>query len=256
LGVPFLLIKVYSMTKKVQVLLVEDEFIIADYVQACLTNLGYEVMATFTNYEDTITLLQKTKPDIAIIDISIKGEKTGIDIGKYIGAQVDIPFIFATSHSDRNTIDKATQTEPYAYLIKPFTEEDLYAVIETALMRFGRKKAQLETNNEMVLINDGIFIKYKSKFIKVLLEELLYIEANDNYVTLYTTTANYVLKTSLINLLHTLPDFFWRIQKSYIINLKHLKSFDMEEVVVADKTLPIGRSFYDGFMEKLKIVKG
>ncbi len=244
------------MATKIQILLVEDEFIISDYMQECLVNLGYEVIAICVSYDETIAALQTSTPDIALIDISIKGDKNGIDIGNYINQHLQIPFIFTSSHGDKNTIDKAKQTQPYAYLIKPFTEEDLYAIIETALVHFSNKKPKPVTESDLIIINDGIFIKHKGKFMKVPLNELFYIEANDNYVSLYTATSNYVLKTSLTTLLSSLPDYFCRIQKSYIINLKELKGFDSEEIQLQNKVLPIGKNYYESFIEKLKIVKG
>jgi DNA-binding LytR/AlgR family response regulator len=244
------------MPKQIQVLIVEDEFIIADYIQGCLVNLGYEVAGICSTYNEAVTALQNYQPDIAIIDITIKGEKDGIDIANHIAQSMDIPFIFASSHGDKSTIDKAKQTRPAAYLIKPFTEEDLYAVIETALVNFSNQKIKTEQEEEIIIINDGFFIRHKNRFIKILLEELIYAEANDNYVNLFTADTHYTLKTTLLKLQEVLPHYFLRIQKSYIVNLHQLKSFDMEEVVVHNKTLPIGKSYSEALLEKLKIVKG
>lgn len=244
------------MPKQIQVLIVEDEFIIADYIQGCLVNLGYEVVGVSTSYDEAIAALQNHQPDIAIIDISIKGDKNGIDIANHISEYLNIPFVFASSHGDKGTIDKAKQTKPAAYLIKPFTEEDLYASIETALVNFGNQKTKPEPEEEIILINDGFFIRHKNKFIKILLRELMYVEANDNYVNLFTADTHFTLKTTLLKLQEVLPHYFLRIQKSYIVNLQHLKSFDAEEVVVNNKTLPIGKSYNEALFTKLKIVKG
>jgi len=244
------------MPKQIQVLIVEDEFIIADYIQGCLVNLGYDVAGICSTYDEAVAALQDHQPDITIIDITIKGEKDGIDIANHISQSLDIPFIFASSHGDKSTIDKAKQTRPAAYLIKPFTEEDLYAAIETALVNFSNQKIKAEQEEEIIIIHDGFFIRHKNRFIKILLDELIYAEANDNYVNLFTADTHYTLKTTLLKLQEVLPHFFLRIQKSYIVNLHQLKSFDMEELVVHNKTLPIGKSYSEALLEKLKIVKG
>jgi len=244
------------MQKPIRILLVEDELIIADYMQDCLQKLGYEVLDICINYQEAITALAKYNPDIALVDITLKGNKTGIDVGNYIKQNFNIPFIFATSHSDKNTIDIAKQALPYAYLIKPFSEEDLYAVIETALMHFGKKQMHDTPDENPIIINDGIFIRQKSKFIKLQLQDILYIESNDNYATLVSTIGNFVLKTTLKNLADLLPQYFWRIHRSYVINLHHLKGFDTEEVIVTNASLPIGKSFYPLLIDKLKIVQG
>jgi two-component system, LytTR family, response regulator LytT len=246
------------MEKKIQVLLIEDELIIADYMEACLQKLGYEVVDICIDFEEAIAALQQHKPDIVLVDITLKGTKTGIDVGNYIKQNHNIPFIFASSHSDKTTIDKAKQTLPYAYLIKPFSEEDLYAAIETALMHFAQKqqKEKQESNDNPIIINDSIFIRHKGRFVKLQLDELLYIESEENYATLITKKGNYALKSTLKNMLDVLPDYFWRIHRSYLINLHHLNGFDAEEVTVDKKNLPLSRGFYPLLLEKLKVVQG
>ncbi len=243
---------------QVNILLVEDELIIADYMQDCLQRLGYHVQDICIDYDEAIASLTKKTPDLVLVDITLKGSKSGIELAHYIKQHFSVPFVFATSHNDKNTIDRAKQAVPYAYLIKPFSEEDLYAVIETALMHFGRmqQREQTELEESPVIINDGIFIKQKNRFVKLQTDELIYIEANDNYATLVTKQGKYTIKTSLKNLIAVLPEFFWRIHRSYLINLHHLKGFDSEEVTVATQILPMGKSFYPLLVEKLKIVQG
>ncbi len=247
------------MEKGVKILLVEDELIIADYMQECLMQFGYDVIGTCISYSEAVISMEKSRPDIILMDITLKGGKSGIDLAGYINRELQLPFVYITSHSDRNTIDKAKQTLPYAYLIKPFSENDLYAAIETALMQFGAKKGNVEerANEEKpIVIKDGIFIKNKGKFVKIQMDELLVLEANDNYATLYTIAGQYVLKTTLKTLQEALPDCFWRIHRSYVINLRHIKSFDSEEAVVGNKTLPIGKSYFNELMEKIKVLQG
>ncbi|TAG30203.1 MAG: DNA-binding response regulator [Sphingobacteriia bacterium] len=243
---------------RVSILLVEDELIIADYMQDCLQKLGYEVQDICINYDEAITALSKKTPDLVLVDINLKGSKSGIELGHYIKQHFAVPFVFATSHNDKDTIDRAKQAVPYAYLIKPFSEEDLYAVIEMALMHFGRlqQKEQTELDDNPVIINDGIFIKQKNKYIKIQIADLLLIEANDNYATLVTNKGKYTIKTSLKNLIAVLPEFFWRTHRSYLINLHHLKGFDTEEVTIASHAIPMGKSFYPLLVEKLKIIQG
>lgn len=246
------------MEKKVQILIVEDELIIADYMQECLQKLGYEVLEICIDFDEAMAALKQHKPDIILVDITLKGEKTGIDVGNYIRHNLNIPFIFASSHSDKATIDKAKEALPYSYLIKPFSEEDLYAAIETALMHYAQKqqKEKQENLENPIIINDSIFIRHKGRFIKLQLAELLYIESDENYVQLITKKGNYALKSSLKNMLDVLPDYFWRIHRSYLVNLHHLNGFDAEEVTIDKKNLPLSRGFYPMLLEKLKVVQG
>lgn len=247
------------MEKSVKILLVEDELIIADYMQDCLTSFGYTVVDTCINYNEAVKALAAKNPDIVLLDITLKGDKSGIDLAGYINASSKVPFVFITSHSDKSTIDKAKQTLPYAYLIKPFNESDLYAAIETALMQFAAKNAggdEKDAGEKPIIIKDGIFIRNKGKFVKVQLDELLWLEANDNYVSLNTQTTQYVLKTTIKTLQEALPGYFWRVHRSYVVNLHHVKSFNTEELTVGNKMLPVGKSYFAELMEKLKILQG
>ncbi|HVX50628.1 MAG TPA: response regulator [Chitinophagaceae bacterium] len=247
------------VNKKIKVLVVEDELIIADYMNECLQQFGYHVPAMCINYDEAVKALDIEMPDIVLLDITLRGAKSGIMLAEYINSSAKIPFVFITSHSDRATIDKAKQTKPYAYLIKPFNESDLYAAIETALVQFAERKTGGRTATEdedPVLIKDGIFVKNKGKFIKIQLTDLLWAEADDNYVTLNTEGGRYVLKTTLKYLQDMLPGFFWRSHRSYLINLHHIKSFDAEEVTVGSSMLPISKTSFPDLLDKLKILQG
>lgn len=246
------------MEKKIQVLIVEDELIVADYMQDCLQRLDYEIAGIAVNYNDAVDMLKETLPDIILMDISLKGFRNGIDLGGYVSANYGIPFIFTTSHSDRMTIDRAKQVMPGAYLIKPFSEEDLYAAIETALTQYSGRQARAGGSSapQLPAADNAIFVKHKDRFVKLSPDELCYIEADDNYCFLYTPSARYALKTSLKTLQENLPGYFWRIHRSYVVNLRQLKSFKADEVQVGATTLPIGKSFFPAFIKKLNIIQG
>ncbi|HWB28264.1 MAG TPA: response regulator [Chitinophagaceae bacterium] len=248
------------MQSSIKILLVEDELIIADYMQNCLQQYGYIVGDICLNYNEAVAALNTTAPDIVLLDITLKGDKSGIDLAQYINANYSVPFVFITSHSDKATIDKAKKTLPYAYLIKPFDESDLYAAIETALIQFGAKeqaKVEKESGEQPIIIKDSIFVRHKSKFVKILFDDLLWMEANDNYVILFANGGcQYVLKTSLKILMEVLPAFFWRIHRGYAVNLNHIKSFDSEEAIIGDKSLPIGRTYFNELTQRLRILNG
>lgn len=247
------------MDKRISILIVEDELIVADYIQDCLQKLDYIIAGIVMTYEEAVNTLKESLPDLILMDISLKGMKNGIDLGDYVSNHYGIPFIFTTSHSDRVTVDRAKQVMPYAYLIKPFSEEDLYAAIETALTQYAHRKgrkADAVNSQEPVIVDDAIFLKNKDRYVKIKLDELIYIEANDNYCSLYTQDSTYVLKTQLKTLQDNMPEYFWRIHRSFIVNLHHLKSFKTDELQVGDRTLPIGKSFYSLFIKKLNILHG
>ncbi len=117
----------------IRVLIVEDEPLIAKNIGMYLNNNDYEVAGIAYDPEDAFYQLKKMQPDFAILDINLESDKTGIDIAEYINRNNFIPFIYLTSYSDKETIEKAKQTNPSGFIVKPFNEKTLYATIEIAL---------------------------------------------------------------------------------------------------------------------------
>lgn len=117
----------------IKVLIVEDEPLIAKNIGMYLNNNNYEVAAIAYDPDEAFYQLKKQQPDFAILDINLESDKTGIDIADYINRNNFIPFIYLTSYSDKETIEKAKLTNPAGFIVKPFNEKTLYATIEIAL---------------------------------------------------------------------------------------------------------------------------
>jgi DNA-binding NarL/FixJ family response regulator len=117
----------------IKVLIVEDEPLIAKNIGMYLNNNDYEVAAIAYDPEEAFYQLKKQQPDFAILDINLESDLSGIDIAGYINQNNFIPFIYLTSYSDKETIDKAKLTNPAGFIVKPFNEKTLYATIEIAL---------------------------------------------------------------------------------------------------------------------------
>jgi len=118
--------------RKTRVLIVEDETIIALDVQGILAGLGYEVVGIASTGEAAVQKALSLKPDIILMDILLAGQMDGIDAAREIRKSHDIPIIYLTANADRATVDRAHDTQPYAYLNKPIHERDLYSNIESA----------------------------------------------------------------------------------------------------------------------------
>lgn len=125
----------YDHMPATKILIVEDEPAIAHDIAAILTGNGYQVCGIAHSSTRAMDYLVTKSPDIALLDISIKGDKDGIEIAHIIKKKYDIPFVFLTSFADNETIDRVKETSPYGYIVKPFKERDLAPVIEVALLR-------------------------------------------------------------------------------------------------------------------------
>ncbi|MBK6565205.1 MAG: response regulator transcription factor [Saprospiraceae bacterium] len=121
----------------VRVLIVEDEPIISDDIESTLLANDYDIAGKAYSSTQALDMLINRSPDIVLLDISIKGDKDGIDIAAIIREKYHLPFIFLTSFSDKITLERAIPTMPYGYIVKPFKDRDIITSIELAMFRFA-----------------------------------------------------------------------------------------------------------------------
>ena len=116
-----------------RILIVEDERITAEDLRDILTDLGYTVTATVSSGSDAIAQAESNKPDLALMDIRIRGEMDGTETARVLRERFNVPVIYLTAHADTATISRAKSAEPLGYVTKPFQEAELHASIEIAL---------------------------------------------------------------------------------------------------------------------------
>lgn len=117
------------------ILIVEDEGLVAAEIALRVTQMGHSVAAIVDNAEAALAHVSVVRPDMALIDINIKGSQNGIAIARGFKDLFDVPFIFLTAHADAATLKEATDTEPYGFIVKPFDKRTLAATLETGLRR-------------------------------------------------------------------------------------------------------------------------
>ena len=122
----------------IQILIVEDEPLIAEDIGEYLSNVDYSVTAIAYNKTQAIQTLQEQKPDLILLDINLGNNLDGIALAQLINAQYFLPFIFLTSYTHKSVLDQAKVTRPMGYLLKPFTEKDLFTSIEIGLYNFSQ----------------------------------------------------------------------------------------------------------------------
>jgi len=127
---------------KIKILIVEDEYIIANDIQTSLENMGYEVCGMAASGEKALALTKKLSPDLILMDIMLKGDMDGIETAAMIRETDDISVIFLSAYSDDGILDRAKQTLPFGYLIKPFRDRELKAAIEMAIYKQGMERKQ------------------------------------------------------------------------------------------------------------------
>jgi len=143
-----------------RILIVEDETILAIGMEYSLEDFGYEVSGIATSYESAVSHVKENLPDLVLMDIKLKGNKTGVDAAKVIWKEYKIPVIFLTSYSSEKMISDAVSSEPYGYLLKPYRDKELKATIKTALYKhnyFFKNKDTITSNDTLEFKNNITF---------------------------------------------------------------------------------------------------
>lgn len=135
----FLVGKEQTMAKT-RIMIVEDEWTIAEEIRMVLQDMGYDVTSMSSSGEEAVQNAEKDKPDLALMDIVLEGEMDGIAAANEIRSRFNIPCIFLTAYTDDKILERASITGPFGYLVKPFVNEDLKISIEIAMYKFRMEK--------------------------------------------------------------------------------------------------------------------
>src|SRR5487761_620552 len=117
------------------ILIVEDEALIASYIQDVLEESGFVVAGTASSGVEALTLAGETAPDLALVDIKLAGPMDGIEVALMLRARFGVPSIFLTGLGDPATIERAREAAPLGFLEKPFRPSQVYNALQRALSR-------------------------------------------------------------------------------------------------------------------------
>lgn len=240
---------------KIKVLVVEDEIIIADNICDTLEDLGFSALEPAMNYTEAIALVETDKPDIAILDIQLSGKKTGIDLAKTINEDYNFPFIFLTSNADKITLNEAKKVRPHAYLIKPFSKEELYTTIEIVLSNFLNQDE--DTKNDKQNNEEALFIKVKDAMVKLYFDEILYLKSAHVYVEIVLKSKKrHLVRASLIEIINKLNNSFLQVHRSYIINLDFVDKINGNTLIVCNEKIPVSKKYKELVLKNLNLITG
>jgi two-component system response regulator HydG len=134
-----------------KILIVEDNYIEANFLQVILEKAGYEVIGIARSVVEALAILNKTKADLVFVDIFLKGKQTGIDLAKILQAE-KTAFVYLSANSDAETLNAAKVTEPYGFLVKPFREKDLLVTIDIAFYLHKTRTEIIQKNTSLFQI--------------------------------------------------------------------------------------------------------
>ncbi|TGE24013.1 DNA-binding response regulator [Hymenobacter aquaticus] len=244
---------------QVQILLVEDEAVLALDLCDTLEADGYRVVGTARSGPRALSLFQQHRVDLVLCDIHIQGEWDGIETATRLQAERPVPLIYLTAHADQATLERALRTGPAAYLTKPATMASLRAAIILALQRFAEPAPapapdrDLHTRDTILQLGDHVFIKDNYQFVRIPLRDIQVLEADNTYTTLITTARKYALRLSLGAVLERLRfPALVRVHRSFALNIEQVEAFSEAEATVAGQLVPLGRQYKENFLQQFQ----
>lgn len=222
------------------ILVVEDEIIIANVLEKYINDFGYNCAGIAVDAEEAIFLIENRKIDLVLLDIKISGKKTGIDIAKIINDKYNIPFIFLTAHTDLKTMNPAKTTMPAGYLPKPVNKQTLRTSIEIVLY------SHEYSNKKLISVQSG-----KSKYL-IDVNSIHYVKSDHVYLILQLDNSKLVIRSTFSDFLESVePGVLIQVNRSLFVNVKKVSSYTKNEVTVYDETFKIGEKCKPSFFKTI-----
>lgn len=243
------------MTTEIKIGIIEDELLIAEKIKRLLIAMGYSICEPVSNYNDALTMIADEKPDLLLVDINLGAGKDGIHLAEKVNELYQLPFIFLTANSDVVTIERAKAVKPNAYIVKPFNKEELFAAIEIAFNNYSILKSAATRPLSKSTLKDFIFIREQYKFIKILFNDIVYVESCENYVMIHTREKkNSIIRSTFTDFCTQLPaDKFLRTHRSFAVQLNLVENIEPTEVFACGYKIPISNTYRADLFKALGI---
>ncbi len=220
--------------KKYKILIAEDDALISEVLKEYLEEMGHTVCGIVSDVFSAEKHLNR-HPDFVFLDIRMHGKDTGFEIAKIIQTKYHVPFLFLTSFSDMKTVTKAQEYNPAAYLVKPFRKENIFAALEIAVNNSQK------SNPDIIKIKDG------KKTYLLNTNDIFYLQANGNYIDIFTSQKKITIKSSLEKCSKSFPDFFIKSHRAYYVNSKKITEITATFIKINNISIPLSRTFKKNF---------
>ena len=194
---------------KEKILIVEDEFIVANDLKIMLLKAGYEVTGIASSVVQARKLIAEKKPNWVLLDIMLKGDLTGIDLAWEL-KKMNLPYLYISANTNQSTLEAVKATQPYGFMVKPFRERDLIVMLDIAKYRFDLEKGTRNTieNNHQDI--DGII--GKSQLLKDVIEKIKIVASTETSVLILGESGTGKEKAA-----HSIHDFSSRKSKPIVV---------------------------------------
>lgn len=241
-----------------KILTIEDNLIIAEDLREKLNDLGYEVVGNAINLEDVLNYFNKSEIHLLIVDILLGSEESGIDLVKQVLKKHQAPVIYLTAKSESLIVKKALQTQPAAYLLKPFDLTEFAIHVELALRNFDFRLKALEesVSDDLKVLKDAIFIPDQQMHIRIDSHDIYAIEADGSYVKIITKGKKYQVASNLKNFCRQFSNKqFLRISRKHLINANYITKINGNTIYQGERTYQFPKHKRQEILSRFNILK-
>jgi AraC-like DNA-binding protein len=214
-----------------KILIVEDELLIAKDISIILEAEGYETTIGVTTVNEAIEIINQENFVLVLIDINLRGNSDGVELGNYLLKKDTLPFVYITSHSDNVTLDRVKDTRPHGIIIKPFKAIDIKSTVSIVLSNFKHKHIDVFRNEVEQKIDEVPFI---------LKEVIQYINTNINEkIEIAHLTS--MTKWSHHHFIRTFTKYINQTPYQYILS----KKIDKAKTIIIETNVPLSHISFD-----------
>lgn len=233
------------------VLIVEDEPLLASNLAIIVEDLGHHPFPPATNAEDALQQALDLPPDLLLMDVNIAGEFDGIETAEKILKNHSCPVIFITAQTDELTFRRASRLGPANFLLKPFEEIQVKRAIQLASTSSTTKAPQPANEGE----EDNLYVRTGHKLQKIPMVKVTHVAADGRYCEIHTTSGRYLTRMPLSEMQNRLPtDQFIKCHRSYLVNESFVDSVDLRDseiVLTTGGRVPLAKREREAFLKRI-----
>lgn len=244
---------------KINVLVVEDEAIIADHIIVALRILGCKPWGPAMNLEEALGYVKRGPVDLALIDINLNGRHDGIELGHHLKNLGQIPHVFLTANTDPKTVQEAKKTVPMGFIVKPFQRSELYSNIEIAMSNWRLMQSISGPNtgdpNDSKSTGEPhvLYVKVNGERLRLFTDEIVMVSSSHVYVEIEMQGGEqHLVRLTMSQILEALPTSrFVRIHRGHIVNLSYVEQFDGRYLKLHGHSIPVSKGQKQQLLERL-----
>ncbi|MEO0571083.1 MAG: LytTR family DNA-binding domain-containing protein [Bacteroidota bacterium] len=229
----------------IKCIVVDDEPLARSLLESHIAEVPYlKLMGSFKNALEANQFLAKETIDLVLLDIQMP-RLTGLELLRSIANPPHV--IFTTAY--REYALESYDFEAVDYLLKPIT----FSRFLKAVNKLLRKKKELSMPQNEAQGKEYLFLKINRKKVKVIMEDILYIESLKDYIHIHLSENKLLVKMQLGQIMEHLPSYFIRVHRSYIINTTKVTAYTAEDIEIGALEIPIGGTYKDyvfAYLEK------